>query len=100
MGIYFGSHTGSRSYTYSAELAHKLRRKGGDDSTGAAHLLAFMSGELGGDIRNLCPEEAEQAARSLRTAAPRLRRGDRQIVEQIAADAQQAADSGRNWEIG
>lgn len=100
MGISFGRNTGNRSYTYSAELAAKLTRKGGQSSTGAAHLLAFMSGNLGGDERDLCPEEAEQAARSISEAAKKLRRGDRRIAEQIAADAQAAADAGKTWTIG
>jgi len=98
MGIFFGRNTGTRSYTYSSELAQKVERAGGKNSTGAAQLLGFMRN--GSDTRPLCGEEAEQAARSLREAAPRLRRGDRRIVEQIARDAQEAADSGRPWTIG
>ncbi|MBB2909152.1 hypothetical protein FHS43_000398 [Streptosporangium becharense] len=100
MGMFFGRNTGSRSYTYTAELAGKLTRKGANTSTGAGHLLAYMSGTLGGDERTLCPEEAEQAARSIEQAAKKLSRGDRRIAEQIAADARAAADARRPWTIG
>lgn len=100
MGIWFGTNTGNRSYYYSAELARKLERKGARNSTGAAHLLTYMSGALGGTPRTLCPEEAEQAARSLSEAAARLRGDDRRIAEQIAADAQHAADTRQPWIVG
>jgi hypothetical protein len=98
MGIFFGRNTGSRSYTASADLARKLRRRGGGDSTGAGQLLAAM--EAGQDPVALCPEAAEQAARSLRQAAGRLRGDDRRIATQIADDAQAAADAGRSWTVG
>ncbi|MBO4274943.1 hypothetical protein [Microbispora triticiradicis] len=100
MGIFFGRNTGTRSYAYAAELAVKLARKGANTSTGAAHLLTYMSGGLGGDERTLCPEEAEQAARSISRAAARLRGADRRIAESIAADARAAADARRPWTIG
>jgi hypothetical protein len=99
MGFHFGPRTGSRSYTYSSELAAKLAKKGGRNSTGGARLLGIMRGAEGGEPDTLCPEEAEQAARSITEAAKRLRRGDRRIAEQIAADAQAAADAGRRWRI-
>ncbi|MET8050547.1 hypothetical protein ABZU75_23410 [Streptosporangium sp. NPDC005286] len=98
MGIFFGKNTGTRSYGCSEELAKKVERKGGKSSTGAAQLLGFMRN--GSDTRTLRGEEAEQAARSLREVAPRLRGNDRRIAEQIARDAQAAADSGRPWTIG
>ncbi|MBB4921001.1 DUF7739 domain-containing protein [Streptosporangium saharense] len=99
MGFHFGPRAGTRSYTASADLARKLARKGAGDSTGAAHLLAIMSGQTGGDPQALCPEEAEQAARSLAQAATRLRGASRRITEEIVHDAQAAADSGRSWWI-
>lgn len=96
VGLFFGDNTDSRSYSCSAELGEALRRKGAWRSTGGARLLRIMT-EGGGDP--LCPEEAEQAARSVREAAHRLRGDDRRIAEQIAADAQAASDSGRPWTI-
>lgn len=98
MGVFFGPQTGSRSYSYTAELAEKLERKGGRSSTGATRLLSFM--QSASDHRTLCPEEAEQAAKSLRDTARRLHGTDRRIAEQIAADAQEAADAGRSWTVG
>lgn len=100
MDIFFGRNTGNRSYTYSSELATKLTKKGANTSTGAAHLLTYMSGALGGDERTLCAEEAEQAARSITQAARRLRGNDRRIAERIAADAAEAANTRRPWTIG
>ncbi|MER7131338.1 DUF7739 domain-containing protein [Streptosporangium saharense] len=98
MGIFFGRTTGTRPYSYAADLATKLERRGGNSSTGAAQLLGVM--RYGGDPRDLCPEEAEQAARSIGQAARKLRGVDRQIAEQIAKDAQAAADSGHPWRVG
>uniref|UniRef100_UPI003F493A4C DUF7739 domain-containing protein n=1 Tax=Streptosporangium sp. CA-235898 TaxID=3240073 RepID=UPI003F493A4C len=98
MGIFFGKNTGNRSYGYSQELASKVERAGGGNSTGAAQLLGFM--KRGSDQQELRGEEAEQAARSLRGAAPRLGRRDRKVVEQIARDAEAAANSGRRWLLG
>jgi hypothetical protein len=100
MGWNFGRNTGNRSYTYSDELAKKIKKKGGGNSTGASHLLRIMSGAEGGDPQSLCAEEAEQAAQSLQQAAQRLRGDDRRIAESIARDAQDAADAGRPWTIG
>uniref|UniRef100_UPI003F497DEA DUF7739 domain-containing protein n=1 Tax=Streptosporangium sp. CA-256172 TaxID=3240076 RepID=UPI003F497DEA len=99
MGIYFGPHTGNRSYTYSAELAAKLTKHGGRSSTGAAGLLTYMGGQMRLDSWEMCPEEAEQAARSIEQAATKLRSGDRRVAEQIAADAWEAANAGRPWTV-
>ncbi|MEV4753018.1 hypothetical protein AB0K21_42305 [Streptosporangium sp. NPDC049248] len=118
MGIYFGPHTGNRSATYSAELAAELTKYGGRSSTGAAGLLTYMGGQTRLDSWDMCPEEAEQAARSIEQAArsieqaarsieqaarsieqaaKKLHPGDRRVAEQIAADAWEAANSGRPW---
>lgn len=98
MGISFGRNAGTTSYTYSAKLGKRLGKKGGGDSAGGRSLLAFMG--RGVDRQELSPAEAGQAAESLRTAAGKLRGADRSTAEQIARDAQEAADSGRPWTIG
>jgi hypothetical protein len=100
MGIRFGKNAGNRPGGFVKQLAEKIERKGGRDSTGAAHLLSFMAGKIDADERTLCAEEAEQAARSLRRVAGRLRGDDRRIAEKIAEDADAAARSGRSWTIG
>lgn len=100
MGIRFGKNAGTRPAGYAKKLAQKIARSGGNSSTGAGHLLAYMAGDLGGDQRHLCPEEAEQAARSLEDVSKRLRGTDREIAKRIAQDAREAADSGRTWTVG
>ncbi|MGC5012491.1 hypothetical protein ACLQ2R_17140 [Streptosporangium sp. DT93] len=99
MGIFYGRHTGSRSYTYSAELAAKLTKRGARSSTSAAGLLTYMGGEMRVDSWEMCPEEAEQAARCIEQAAKKLHPADRRIAEQIAADAWEAANTGRSWTV-
>lgn len=101
MGILFGKNTGSRSYTYSSELAEKLTEKGGGRTAGGSRLLGFMAGRSGpADPIDLNPADARDAAAELTQAARRLRGRDREIAEQIAADAQAAAESGKPWRVG
>ncbi|GAA4209376.1 hypothetical protein GCM10022252_75790 [Streptosporangium oxazolinicum] len=98
MGIRFGDNAGTRPCGFTAQLAEKITKKGGNNSTGAAQLLAAMREGTG--PRTLRGEEAEQAAASLTQAARRLRGDERRVAEQIAADARAAADSGKPWTIG
>lgn len=98
MGIFFGRNANSRSYGYSAELAKKITKKGGRNSSGAAALLNLMTNGPKGQTR-LRGEEAEQAARSLREVAPKLRGHDRRNALAIAQDAQEASDSGKGWTL-
>ncbi|MEV0996763.1 hypothetical protein [Nonomuraea sp. NPDC050202] len=97
MGIWFGPKTYT-SHSYGQELAVKITRQGGRSSSGAAALLNLMDGSLA-DPEQLRGEEAEQAARSLREVARKLRGEDRDAALAIAAQAQEAADSGRRWII-
>ncbi len=96
MGILFGRKPGDPSLGYGT--AKRLGRKLPASSTGAAVLKRVMSD--GQDPRDLCPEEAEQAAKSLRDAAPKLRGDDRAAVQLIADSAQRAADAGETWRVG
>ncbi|GHE31626.1 hypothetical protein GCM10017673_37970 [Streptosporangium violaceochromogenes] len=101
MGILFGrenGHTASTSSTAAADLARKIRKRGGNTSTGAATLLGAM--EQGQDPHDLCPEMAEQAARSLRQVAAKLRGADRRLAENIAASAERASQTSRTWTVG
>ncbi|MET8006173.1 hypothetical protein [Nonomuraea glycinis] len=96
MGIWFGRNANNRSYKYSDKLAKRIERKGGRTSTGASVLLDMMACKIEpGQLRG---EEAEQAARSLTEVAPKLRRGDREVVLAIARDAEEASDVG-SWTL-
>lgn len=100
MGISYGRNAGNRSGTYSAKLAANLGAQGAGKTEGGKSLLGFMRGKPGGGDHTITPQEAKQAAQDLKTAANKLRGDDRRIANQIADDAQEAADSGRPWTIG
>ncbi len=95
MGLLFGKT--AMSYGAGERLGRKLAKKGAGGSTGGAHLLEVL--RLGQDAGPLRGEEAEQAAQSLREAAGRMRGQDRATPLKIAADAQDAADRGGDWQI-
>ncbi|MEV7011791.1 hypothetical protein [Streptosporangium sp. NPDC051022] len=101
MGFLFGrenNHTASTSSTGAADLAKKIRSKGGASSSGATVLLRLM--EQGQDPQDLCPELAEGAARSFRDVARKLPRDARRLAENIAASAEHASRTGRTWTVG
>ncbi|MFI7643513.1 hypothetical protein [Nonomuraea sp. NPDC049400] len=97
MGIFYGDKASTRSYRTSARLAVTISRKGGRNSTGAATLLDMMAGHIPpGELRG---EEAEQAAKSLREAAARMRGDARAIALAVADDAEAASNAGGLWTL-
>ncbi|MEU4703386.1 DUF7739 domain-containing protein [Nonomuraea dietziae] len=95
MGYNFGPKTGTRSGKTIETFGRKVARKGGVTSTGLSRLLATTQG---GQPQELRGRDAEQAARSLREVAPRLRGADRDLAIALAEDAEAASRRGR-WTI-
>ncbi|WP_030237375.1 hypothetical protein [Streptomyces sp. NRRL S-350] len=96
MGLHWGTTTGHVSCTASQAFAEALRSAGIGDSATVKRFLTALEGDWTGDHFFLSAGEAQEIHNTLREV--RLGAEWSGLLEELALDAQQAADAG-GWRI-